>query len=220
MGLNPKMPFRETDRADHPLTIYAATKKATELMAQCYAHLLSIPTTAFRFFTVYGPWGRPDMALFKFIKATLAGDPIDVSNGGDMQRDFTYIDDLVEGVVRLSDAVPRRDMPAGVSDEESLSPVAPYRVGNSGGGVPVPLMDYVKAADSALRIRARHNFMPMRTGDLKSNDAGRAFLQELTGYRWSRPVSGRVAALLAWYKSYFGAIATASGQSFARIVAP
>ncbi len=204
-GANTQMPFHETDRADHPLTIYAATKKATELMTHSYAHLFAIPTTAFRFFTVYGPWGRPDMALFKFTRATLAGEAIDIFNGGDMQRDFTYIDDLIEGIVRLGDAVPQCGMPAGSSDEDSLSPAAPFRVVNIGGGVPVPLMDYVKALEEALQIKARCNFLPMQQGDFKCSDASPALLQKLTGFRPQTNVQDGVAAFVAWYRNFYGA---------------
>ena len=202
-GANTQMPFHETDRADHPLTIYAASKKATELMTHSYAHLFAIPTTAFRFFTVYGPWGRPDMALFKFTRAALAGEALDIFNGGDMQRDFTYIDDLIESIVRLSDAVPQRSMTAGSSDEDSASPAAPFRVVNIGGGVPVPLMDYVKAMEAALQIKARYNFLPMQQGDFKSSDASPALLQKLTGYRPQTKVSEGVAAFVAWYRNYY-----------------
>ena len=146
-GANTEMPFRETDRADHPLTLYAASKKAGEDMAHAYAHLYKIPTTAFRFFTVYGPWGRPDMALFKFVAATLKGEPIDVYGEGQMRRDFTYIDDLIEAVTRLIDAPPRQGEPVGASD--SLSPAAPYRVVNIGGGRTVGLLDFIDAIEAS-----------------------------------------------------------------------
>ena len=145
-GANTEMPFRETDRADHPLTLYAASKKAGEDMAHAYAHLYKIPTTAFRFFTVYGPWGRPDMALFKFVAATLKGEPIDVYGEGRMRRDFTYIDDLIEAIARLIDAPPRQGEPVGASD--SLSPAAPYRVVNIGGGRTVGLLDFIDAIEA------------------------------------------------------------------------
>ena len=145
-GANTAMPYAETHAADHPMSFYAATKKANEAMAHSYAHLYAIPTTMFRFFTVYGPWGRPDMALFKFVKAILAGEPIDIYNHGDMRRDFTYVDDLVEGIIRLIDVPPTTS--AGTID--SLSPVAPWRVVNIGNGAPVGLMDFVQAVETAL----------------------------------------------------------------------
>ena len=144
-GANTAMPYAETHAADHPMSFYAATKKANEAMAHSYAHLYAIPTTMFRFFTVYGPWGRPDMALFKFVKAILAGQPIDIYNHGDMRRDFTYVDDLVEGIIRLIDVPPTTS--AGTID--SLSPVAPWRVVNIGNGAPVGLMDFVQAVETA-----------------------------------------------------------------------
>ncbi|MGH7074906.1 MAG: NAD-dependent epimerase/dehydratase family protein, partial [Stellaceae bacterium] len=157
-GGNEKMPFAETDPTDHPLTIYAATKKSAEMIAHSYAHLWHIPTTMFRFFTVYGPWGRPDMALFKFVRAMLAGEPIDIYNEGRMARDFTYIDDLVEAVTRLVDKVPAIGQPVGAID--SLSPVAPFRIVNIGGGTPVGLLDFIAEIEAALGIKAKRNLLP------------------------------------------------------------
>ena len=157
-GANTDMPYVETQKADHQMSFYAATKKAMESMAHSYAHLYDLPVTMFRFFTVYGPWGRPDMALFKFTRAILNGEPIDIYNHGKMQRDFTYIDDLVEGIVRLGNAVPVIGQPAG---GDSLSPVAPFRVVNIGTGRAVPLMDFVEALETALGQKAQKNFIEM-----------------------------------------------------------
>jgi UDP-glucuronate 4-epimerase len=200
-GGNPKMPFEETDKADWPLTLYAATKKSTELMSHSYSHLWDIPTTAFRFFTVYGPWGRPDMALFKFVEATLAGRPIDVYNKGEMTRDFTYIDDLVEAVVRLIGCPPRRGAPVAAAD--SLSPVAPWRLVNVGGGKPVPLLDYIGAMESALGRKAKLNLLPMQVGDVPATAAGVELLEALTGYRPSTPVTEGVRRFCDWYLSHY-----------------
>jgi UDP-glucuronate 4-epimerase len=202
-GANTDMPFAETDRADHPLTLYAATKKATELMSHSYSHLWGLPTTAFRFFTVYGPWGRPDMALFKFVKAIQADEPIDLYNGGDMMRDFTYIDDLVEAIARLIAAPPVVGQPApGV--EDSLSPVAPWRVVNIGGGQPVKLMDYVAAAERRLGKTAKRNLMPMQAGDVPATYANAALLEALTGYKPATPVEDGVARFVDWYRERYG----------------
>lgn len=203
-GANTDMPFAETDRADFPLTLYAATKKATELMSHSYSHLWNIPTTAFRFFTVYGPWGRPDMALFKFVNATLKGEPIDVYNGGDMTRDFTFIDDLVESITRLVATPPQKGKPVpGVTD--SLSPVAPWRVVNIGGGTPVKLTDYIEAMEKAIGKKAIQNLLPMQVGDVPDTFADASLLQALTGYKPSTPVSVGVKAFCDWYLDYAGA---------------
>jgi len=197
-GGNAAMPFRETDRTDHPLTFYAATKKAMEDMAHSYAHLWRIPTTAFRFFTVYGPWGRPDMALFKFVEATLAGREIDVYGHGAMSRDFTYVDDLVEAVVRLIAAPPAQGEPVG--PEDSLSPVAPYRVVNIAGGAPTPLTDFIDEIERCLGAPVRRNLMEMQKGDVPATWAAADLLERLTGYRPSTPIAEGVAAFVRWYK--------------------
>ncbi|MGI9169930.1 MAG: NAD-dependent epimerase/dehydratase family protein, partial [Caulobacteraceae bacterium] len=204
-GSNEIMPFVETERADHPLTLYAATKKANEQMTHAYSHLWGIPTTMFRFFSVYGPWGRPDMALFKFARGILEDRPIDVYNNGVMERDFTYIDDLVEAIARLMAVVPQRGAPAaGVAD--SLSPVAPWRVVNIGRGQPVDLMAFIAEIEKALGRRARFNFMPMQPGDVSRTFADASLLQALTDYRPSTPVSVGVAAFCDWYKAYHGPV--------------
>ena len=201
-GANEDMPFGERDRADHPLTMYAATKKATEAMGHSYSHLWQLPTTVFRFFTVYGPWGRPDMALFRFVKATLDGEPIEIYGHGDMSRDFTYIDDLVESIVRLIDVVPTIDKPAGPLD--SLSPAAPFRIVNIGGGKPVGLMEYVHAVENALGRETIKVMLPMQLGDVSATFADAGLLQELIGYRPSTPVEVGVSRFVEWYREYTG----------------
>ena len=200
-GANAAMPFCETDRADHPLTLYAATKKATEEMAHSYAHLWRIPTTAFRFFTVYGPWGRPDMALFKFVAATLRGEPIDVYGRGEMRRDFTYIDDLVEAAVRLLDKPPRQGEP--VTERDSLSPVAPYRVVNVGGGRPVGLLAFIDAIERALGVPMQRRMLEMQKGDVPATWAAPDLLRALTGYVPETDVETGVRAFVDWYRGFY-----------------
>lgn len=196
-GANPTVPFREDDRADHPLTLYAASKKAGEAMAHSYAHLWSIPTTMFRFFTVYGPWGRPDMAPLKFLDAIENGRPIDIYNHGNMSRDFTYVEDLVEAVVRLMDCVPQRD-----SGDPSVSPVAPYRIVNIGAGAPVALLDFIDTLETALGKKAIRNYLDMQKGDVPRTFASADLLEKLTGYRPRTPIETGVPALVAWYRDY------------------
>ena len=200
-GANAAIPFRETDRADHPLTLYAASKKAGEEMTHSYAHLWKIPTTAFRFFTVYGPWGRPDMALFKFVDAALKGAAIDIYGEGRMQRDFTYIDDLVEAIVRLVDRPPVAGAPEGAPD--SQSPVAPWRAVNIGGGQPVGLMDFVVAIERALGKPIRRNMLPMQKGDVPVTYAAPDLLEALTGYRPATALDEGIAAFVAWRRSHY-----------------
>ncbi|MEO8926232.1 MAG: NAD-dependent epimerase/dehydratase family protein [Caulobacteraceae bacterium] len=202
-GANEVMPFVETERADHPLTLYAATKKATEQMSHSYSHLWGIPTTVFRFFSVYGPWGRPDMALFKFAKGIIEGVPIDVYNNGVMERDFTYIDDLVEAITRLIAVVPERDRPV-AGGIDSLSPIAPWRIVNIGRGEPVNLMDFIAQIETSLGRKAVFNFMPMQPGDVSRTFANASLLEALTDYRPSTPVGVGVAAFCDWYKEYHG----------------
>jgi UDP-glucuronate 4-epimerase len=203
-GANLVMPFRETERTAHPMTLYAATKAATEQMSHSYSHLWNIPTTVFRFFTVYGPWGRPDMALFKFTKGILEGTPIDIYNRGDMQRDFTYIDDLVEGIYRLSAAVPVRPTAPVVAEPDSLSPVAPHRIVNVGGGAPVQLLDFIEEIEKCLGRKAIRNYMDMQLGDVPRTFAAADLLQQLTGYKPATPVSEGVRRFVAWYIEYHG----------------
>ena len=202
-GANTAMPYRETDRADHQMSFYAATKKATESMAHSYAHLYDLPVTMFRFFTVYGPWGRPDMALFKFTKAILEGRPIDVYNHGDMKRDFTYIDDLVEGIRLLMAAVPVRPADGVVPEGDSLSPVAPFRVVNIGNAAPVQLVDFIAAIEAATGREAVRNLMPMQPGDVPATWADTSLLHSLTGHSPRTPVSEGVARFVAWYRDYY-----------------
>ena len=198
-GANTAMPYAETHAADHPMSFYAATKKANEAMAHSYAHLYAIPTTMFRFFTVYGPWGRPDMALFKFVKAILAGEPIDIYNHGDMRRDFTYVDDLVEGIIRLIDVPPTTS--AGTID--SLSPVAPWRVVNIGNGAPVGLMDFVQAVETALGMPAQRRLLPMQPGDVPATWADASLIEALTGPLPRTDIRDGVRHFVDWYRSYY-----------------
>ncbi|KAA2235233.1 NAD-dependent epimerase/dehydratase family protein [Salinarimonas soli] len=200
-GANEAMPFRETDRADYPMTLYAATKKATEAMAHSYAHLWSLPTTAFRFFTVYGPWGRPDMALFKFVRATLSGEPIEVYGEGRMERDFTYIDDLIEAIARLIETPPAAGEPCGAFD--SLSPAGPFRVVNIGGGQPVGLLAFIDAMEDALDLKAERIMLPMQKGDVRATSAAPDLLEGLTGYKPSTPVGEGVRRFVEWYRDHY-----------------
>ncbi len=199
-GANTEMPYSERHKADSQMSFYAATKKATEAMAHSYAHLYDLPVTMFRFFTVYGPWGRPDMALFKFTKAMLAGEPIDVYNHGKMRRDFTYIDDLVAAIFQLAKAVPVRDEP---QPEDSLSPVAPWRVVNIGNSQPVQLMDFIEAIEGSLGMTAAKNMMPMQPGDVPATWADTALLDQLTGARPNTSVAQGVGEFVSWYRDYF-----------------
>jgi UDP-glucuronate 4-epimerase len=204
-GANAKVPFREIDRADHPLTLYAASKKANEEMAHAYSHLFKIPITMLRFFTVYGPWGRPDMALFNFAAALFEGRPIDIYNHGNMSRDFTYIDDLVEAMLRLlNHAPPLPEVRAPPLAEDSLSSVAPWRVVNIGAETPVALMDFVAAIEAATGVRAKCNFMAMQQGDVPVTFADTSLLLRLTGFSPKTPVKQGVERFIAWYRDYFG----------------
>ena len=202
-GANTEMPYREVMKADHQMSFYAATKKATEAMAHSYAHLFGLPVTMFRFFTVYGPWGRPDMALFKFTKAILEGRPIDVYNYGDMKRDFTYVTDLVEAIRLLIDAVPVRPADGVVAEGDSLSPVAPWRVVNIGNSEPVQLTDYIAAIETATGRVAERNLMPMQAGDVPATWADTTLLQSLTGYAPKTRVPEGVKAFVDWYRDYY-----------------
>ena len=203
-GANTNMPYRENDKADHQMSFYAATKKATESMAHSYSHLFNLPITMFRFFTVYGPWGRPDMALFKFTKAILAGEPIDVYNYGNMSRDFTYIDDLVHAIRLLINKVPVISQDVAPPEEESLSSVAPFRLVNIGNSNPVNLMDYISAIEDAVGKKTDHNLMPMQAGDVPATWADTTLLKNLTGYTPSTSVSTGVSEFVSWYRDYYG----------------
>ena len=204
-GANEDMPFRETDKADTQLSLYAATKKANEAMAHAYAHLWNIPTTMFRFFTVYGPWGRPDLAYFKFTDAILAGRPIDVYNHGEMYRDFTHVRDLVRGIRLLMDVVPERPAArSDVRDGDSLSPVAPYRIVNIGNSEKVRLLDFVEAIEEATGRKAVRNYMDMQPGDVAATWADATLLQSLTGYRPNTDVRAGMREFVAWFRDYYG----------------
>ena len=202
-GANLDMPYQETQKADHQMSFYAATKKSTEHMAHSYAHLFDLPVTMFRFFTVYGPWGRPDMALFKFTKAILEGRPIDVYNHGDMKRDFTYVEDLVEAIRLLLAAVPVRPADGQVPEGDSLSPVAPFRVVNIGNAEPVQLNDYIGAIERATGLSATRNLMPMQPGDVQATWADTTLLTRLTGYRPRTSVEDGVARFVDWYRQQY-----------------
>lgn len=197
-GANETMPFTEVQKADTPLTIYAATKKATEAMGHSWAHIHALPVTMFRFFTVYGPWGRPDMALFKFTKGILEGTPIDIYNHGEMWRDFTYVDDLVRGIRGLIDAVPGQMAVEG----DSLSPVAPFRIVNIGNSDKVRLEDFISAIEAELGRKAVRNYMDMQTGDVPATWADAQLLQNLTGYRPQTDFRTGVARFVRWYREY------------------
>ncbi len=202
-GGNDVMPFRESDRTPFPITPYAATKKAMEVISHSHAHLFDLPTTCFRFFTVYGPWGRPDMALFKFVDAILNDRPIEVYGNGQMRRDFTYVDDLIDAIVRLTDKPPETGRPimfdGGV---DTLSPVAPWRVVNIAGGHPVGLMQFVEAIEAAIGRKAEKRMLPMQPGDVRETFADHRLLEALTGHRPETPVSVGVAAFVDWYVTH------------------
>lgn len=203
-GANEDMPFTETEKADTQLTIYSATKKAMESMAHSYAHLFGLPTTVVRFFTVYGPWGRPDMALFKFVDAILEERPIDIYNHGEMRRDFTYVADLVRAMRLLIPVVPSGPDGRGeVADEDSLSPVAPYRVVNIGNSEPVRLLDFVETIERCLGKKAKRNFMGMQPGDVPATWADAGLLRDLTGYSPRTAVGEGVAAFVDWFRDYY-----------------
>jgi UDP-glucuronate 4-epimerase len=200
-GANTDMPYGETDKADTPMSFYAATKKATEAMAHAWAHIHGLPVTMFRFFTVYGPWGRPDMALFKFTHAILQGAPIDVYNSGEMYRDFTYVDDLVAGIARVIDAVPGGPDTAVAGD--SLSPVAPFRVVNIGNATKVRLGDFIDAIEAATGLRAIRNNLPIQLGDVPATWADTELLDRLTGARAHTGMADGVAQFVAWYRDHY-----------------
>lgn len=203
-GGNTKMPFVETDRADWPITLYAATKKAMEAMTHSHAHLWGIPTTCFRFFTVYGPWGRPDMALFKFVSAMCNDRPIEIYGEGQMRRDFTYIDDLIEAIRRLIDLPPVMGQPVVAKGvEDTLSPVAPWRVVNIAGGVPVGLLEFVDAIERTMNRPAQRLMLPMQAGDVRETYASHLLLEALTGYRPSTTVADGIQEFVDWYRKYF-----------------
>lgn len=202
-GLNAKTPFATSDSVDHPVSLYAATKKSNELMAHSYSHLYDIPTTGLRFFTVYGSWGRPDMAPFIFTKKILDGDVIDINNNGDMWRDFTHVDDIVEGVVRIADVVPTRNSSWTVEEGSPASSSAPYAIYNIGHGSPINLMDFVKAIEDELGIEAQKNFREMQPGDVYQTYADTQDLFAVTGYTPKMTVKEGVAEFVQWYREFY-----------------
>ena len=202
-GLNAKTPFSTADSVDHPVSLYAATKKSNELMAHSYSHLYDIPTTGLRFFTVYGSWGRPDMAPFIFTKKILDGDTIDINNNGDMWRDFTHVNDIVEGVVRIADVVPTRNNNWTVEKGSPSTSSAPYAVYNIGHGSPINLMDFVMAIEEELGIEAKKNFREMQPGDVYQTYADTQDLFEATGYKPKVGVKEGVKEFVDWYKEFY-----------------
>ena len=202
-GSNTKLPFSEKDNVDHPISLYAASKKANELMAHAYAHLYGLPATGLRFFTVYGPWGRPDMALFKFTKGILEGQPIPVYNRGQMVRDFTYIDDIVEGVIHVLDQPPGKG--EGVN-EPDRSASAPWRIYNIGNSSRVQLMDYIQALEKALGLKATLELLPMQDGDVPATEADVSALESDFGYRPQVDVEEGVKRFVEWYRSYYSKV--------------
>jgi UDP-glucuronate 4-epimerase len=203
-GANTEMPFDEREKADTQLSIYAATKKAGESMAHSYAHLFEVPITMFRFFTVYGNWGRPDLALFKFVDAILDGRPIDVYNHGDMERDFTFVSDLVRAISLLIPIPPPKVEGRGeASANDSLSPVAPFRIVNIGNSHPVKLLDFIEEIESCLGKKAERNYLPMQPGDVRATWADASLLKELTGYQPETGIREGVARFVDWFRDYY-----------------
>ncbi|EMF4711766.1 NAD-dependent epimerase [Providencia stuartii] len=202
-GLNKKTPFSASDSVDHPVSLYAATKKSNELMAHSYSHLYNIPTTGLRFFTVYGPWGRPDMAPFIFTRKIINGETIDINNNGDMWRDFTYIDDIVEGVIRISDLIPKRNDSWIVESGSPATSSAPYRIYNIGHGTPINLMDFIKTLEDELGIEAKKNFRDMQPGDVYKTFADTQDLFDITGYKPVVGIKEGIANLVKWYREYY-----------------
>lgn len=202
-GLNRKTPFSTDDSVDHPVSLYAATKKANELMSHSYAHLYGLPTTGLRFFTVYGPWGRPDMALFKFTRAILEGKAIDVYNHGDMRRDFTYIDDIAEAVVRLTEVIPQRNPDWRVETGSPADSSAPYRVYNIGNSQPIQLTAFIHELEQALGVQAKMNLLPMQPGDVLETSADTSALEATIGFRPGTELSHGLAQFVSWYRHYY-----------------
>ena len=202
-GANRKKPFSVHDNVDHPVSLYAATKKSNELMAHCYSHLYGIPTTGLRFFTVYGPWGRPDMALFLFTKAILEGRTIDVFNYGKMRRDFTYIDDIIEGVIRVLDKTPEPNPNYSEFDSDPGTSSAPYKIYNIGNNKPVELMHFIEALEAALGKKASKNMLPMQPGDVPETYADIDELEKDTGFKPNTPIEVGISRFIEWYRSYY-----------------
>lgn len=204
-GANTTMPFSVHHNVDHPVSLYAATKKANELMAHTYSHLYRLPTTGLRFFTVYGPWGRPDMALFKFTKAILSGQPIDVYNHGRMQRDFTYIDDIAEGVVRVADRVPEPNPVWSGDAPDPGTSLAPYKIYNIGNHQPVELLYFIEVLENCLGRKAERNLLPIQAGDVPATYADVDDLRRDVGFQPATPIEEGIARFVAWYGEYYGA---------------
>ncbi|MFB2936649.1 NAD-dependent epimerase [Aerosakkonemataceae cyanobacterium BLCC-F154] len=202
-GANTKMPFSVHDNVDHPLSLYAATKKANELMAHTYSHLYDLPTTGLRFFTVYGPWGRPDMALFTFTKAILSGNPIDVFNYGKMKRDFTYIDDIVEGVVRTLDKIPQPNPEWSAENPDPSTSTAPYKIYNIGNNQPVELIRFIEVLEDCLGMKAEKNLLPLQPGDVLATYADVDDLTKDVGFKPSTPIEVGIDNFVKWYRSYY-----------------
>ena len=202
-GGNTRMPFSERDSVDHPVSMYAATKKANELMAHTYSHLFGLPTTGLRFFTVYGPWGRPDMALFLFTKAILEGRPIDVFNHGQMRRDFTYVDDIVEGVIRVTDRIAEPDPTFDANRPDPGTSRAPFRIFNIGNHNPVPLLDFIGCIEAALGRKAEKNLLPLQDGDVPATYADVDALAQWVGFAPATSIETGVARFVEWYRSYY-----------------
>ncbi|MCS5636264.1 MAG: NAD-dependent epimerase [Myxococcota bacterium] len=203
-GANTRVPFSVHDNVDHPISLYAASKKANELMAHTYSHLFGLPTTGLRFFTVYGPWGRPDMSLFLFTKKIIAGDPIDVFNHGNHRRDFTYIDDIVEGVVRTLDKVATPNSQWSGDEPDSATGAAPYRLYNIGSNNPVELLRYIELIEERLGKKAEKNFLPLQPGDVPDTYANVDSLMEDVGYKPTTPIEVGIARFVDWYRDYYG----------------
>ena len=202
-GLNETMPFSTRDNVDHPISLYAASKKSNELMAHTYSHLFALPTTGLRFFTVYGPWGRPDMALFLFTQAILDDKPIDVFNYGKMRRDFTYIDDIVEGIIRVIDHPPQGNPQWTGSKPDPSCSKAPYKVYNIGNSAPVELMDFIEAIEKTLGKKAKKNMLPIQAGDVPATWAEVSDLIEDLGYQPNTPIQDGIERFIAWYKEFY-----------------
>jgi UDP-glucuronate 4-epimerase len=202
-GLNKKMPFSVQDHTDHPISLYAATKKSNEVMAHTYAHLFGIPSSGLRFFTVYGPWGRPDMAYFGFTKKIVEGQSIDVFNQGDLMRDFTYIDDIVEGIVRLIVKVPAPDADFDNFNPDPSTSYAPFRIYNIGNNTPVKLMDFIETLEDAIGKKAVKNFLPMQAGDVYATYADVAALADVTGFHPETSIKDGLGRFVAWYKDFY-----------------
>lgn len=204
-GANTKQPFAETDNVDHPVSLYAASKKSNELMAHTYSNLFQLPTTGLRFFTVYGPWGRPDMALFKFTKGIIENTAIDIYNHGEMYRDFTYIDDIVEGVIRVADKIPHANSDWDSDNPDPSSSFCPYKIYNIGNNAPVRLLDFVDALETCLGKKALKNMMPIQPGDVPATSADASALMRDVGFQPSTSVQTGIAKFVAWYKDYYAA---------------